>query len=114
MTSLYGVIRGRPPKFFDGNESEFTGLQFHLDDEAFEFYQPVKMRDDPLWIDVTELMKNGNAGLGQFVANLSSDPDLTSKVGDYVGRLSNYGWLVPQVGCTAQAILWRRTKRSNL
>ena len=21
MTSLYGVVRGRPPKFFDGNES---------------------------------------------------------------------------------------------
>ena len=48
MTSLYGVIRGRPPEFFDGNERNFTGLQFHLEDEVFEFYQPVKMKDDPL------------------------------------------------------------------
>ena len=29
MTSLYGVTRGRPPKFFDGNVKTFTGLHFH-------------------------------------------------------------------------------------
>jgi hypothetical protein len=42
--SLYGVVRGKPPKFFDGNAKTFTGLRFHLDTESFEFYQPVKMR----------------------------------------------------------------------
>ena len=88
MTSLYGVVRGRPPKFFDGNVQAFTGLRFHLDAEIFAFYQPVKMQDDPLWIDVTELMKKGTAGLGEFVARLSSLPDHAAKVGDYVGRLS--------------------------
>src|SRR3954464_14563980 len=88
MTSLYGVVRGRPPKFFDGNAQTFTGLRFHLDAETFAFYQPVKMQDDPLWIDVTELMKKGNAGLGEFVARLSALPDQAAKVGDYVGRLS--------------------------
>ena len=31
MTSLYGVVRGRAPKFFDGNA------------QAFTFYQPLKM-----------------------------------------------------------------------
>ena len=59
ITSLYGVVRGRPPKFFDGNVKAFTGLRFHLDAQSFEFYQPLKMRDDPLWIDVTDLMKKG-------------------------------------------------------
>ena len=88
MTSLYGVVRGRPPKFFDGNAKAFTGLRFHLDTEAFEFYQPVKMKDEPLWIDVTELMKKGTAGLGEFVTRLSAQPILVTKVGDYVGRLS--------------------------
>lgn len=88
MTSLYGVVRGRPPKFFDGNSKAFTGLRFHLDSEVFEFFQPVKMKDDPLWIDVTELMKNGTAGLGEFVTRLSAQPGLAEKVGDYVGRLS--------------------------
>lgn len=88
MTSLYGVVRGRPPKFFDGNAQAFTGLRFHLELETFAFYQPVKMKDDPLWIDVTELMKNGTVGLGRFVTRLNSQPELAPKVGDYLTRLS--------------------------
>jgi hypothetical protein len=88
MTSLYGVVRGKPPKFFDGNAKAFTGLRFHLDTETFEFYQPLKMKDDPLWIDVTELMKKGTGGLGEFVSRLSTQSTLAEKVGDYVGRLS--------------------------
>jgi len=88
MTSLYGVVRGRPPRFFDGNTLAFTGLRFHLDQEIFAFYQPVKMQDDPLWIDVTELMIQGTVGLGVFVTRLTSQPDLAPKVGDYLARLS--------------------------
>ncbi|MCB0713092.1 MAG: DUF262 domain-containing protein [Ignavibacteriae bacterium] len=88
MTSLYGVLRGRPPKFFDGNSRAFTGLRFHLEDEVFEFFQPVKMKGDALWIDVTELMLGGNEGLGTFVTRLSAQPELISKVGDFVARLS--------------------------
>jgi hypothetical protein len=72
MTSLYGVVRGKPPKFFDGNLKAFTGLRFHLGARTFEFYQPLKMRDDPLWIDFTELMKKGTAGLGEFVTRLTA------------------------------------------
>ncbi|TAU15474.1 DUF262 domain-containing protein [Rhizobium ruizarguesonis] len=88
ITSLYGVLRGKAPKFFDGNAQAFTGLYFHLETENFGFYQPVKMQDDPLWIDVTELMKTGNSGLGAYVARISSIPEHSAKVGDYVGRLS--------------------------
>lgn len=87
MTSLYGVVRGHPPKFFDGNTQAFSGLRFHLGTETFAFYQPVKMQDDPLWIDVTALMKAGNAGLGALIAQLSADPAHVANVGVYVGRL---------------------------
>lgn len=88
MTSLYGVVRGKPPKFFDGNAQAFTGLQFNLETETFAFYQPMKMKDDPLWVDVSELMKAGNAGLGGFVSQLSANQVTAPKVGDYVARLS--------------------------
>lgn len=88
MTSLYGVVRGKPPKFFDGNSNAFTGLRFHLERETFGFYQPMKMKDDPLWVDVTELLQKGTAGLGAYVSRLGADPELAPKVGDYVGRLS--------------------------
>jgi len=61
MTSLYGIVRGQPPRFFEGNADAFTGLRFHLAEETFEFFQPVKMKDDPLWIDVTAAMRpNGD------------------------------------------------------
>lgn len=88
MTSLYGVVRGAPPKFFDGSASAFTGLRFHLETETFAFYQPMKMQGDPQWVDVTELMQKGNVGLGEFVARLSQDTALVAKLGAYVGRLS--------------------------
>ncbi len=87
VTSLYGVMRGNPPKFFDGNAQAFTGLRFHLDTESFGFYQPVKMQGDPLWIDVTELMRKGNGGVGEFVKGLVAQPELAARVGDYFGRL---------------------------
>lgn len=89
MTSIYGAVRGNPPKFFDGNARAFTDLRFNLDTETFSFYQPLKMKDDPLWIDVTELMKKGTEGLGEFVSRLLQDPMLAPKVGTYVSRLSS-------------------------
>lgn len=88
MTSLYGVVRGRPPKFFDGNAQAFTGLRFHLESETFGFYQPVKMKDDPLWIDVTELMSRGHEGHEQLVEKLAEHPDIGTKAVKYSGRIS--------------------------
>jgi hypothetical protein len=88
ITSLYGIMRGTAPPFFDGNKDAFSGLRFHLGTEEFSFFQPIKMKDDPLWIDVTKLMKDGNDGLGAYVAQLSSDSRFATSVGQYVGRLS--------------------------
>lgn len=88
ITSLYGIVRGHPPRFFDGDERAFTGLYFHLEREEFNFYSPVHMKDDPLWIDVSALMQQGNAGIGQFVGALSTNPTHAARLGDYVGRLS--------------------------
>jgi hypothetical protein len=87
MTSLYGVARGKPPKFFDGNGAAFTGLRFHLDTEAFAFYQPLKMEGDPLWIDVTELMQKGNTGVGEVIKRLNQQAAAMTKLAEYVGRL---------------------------
>ncbi len=88
MTSLYGVVRGHAPKFFDGNERTFTGLYFHLEEENFAFYQPMKMADDALWIDVSELLAIGSAGMGEYITRLSAHPEHSQRVGDYVSRLS--------------------------
>ena len=85
MTTLYGIVRGKPPIFFDGDEKIITGLYFHLDDEVFEFYQPVKMKDDPFWINVTEVMQEGAA---LIFTKLNAEMDVQSKMAEYLGRLT--------------------------
>jgi len=89
MTSLYGVVRGKPPRFFDGSKQAFTGLYFNIESEQFNFYQQQKMSGDPLWIDVSDLMLKGTGGLGSYIAALSAVPEHAPRVGDYVGRLSS-------------------------
>jgi hypothetical protein len=88
MTSLYGIVRGKAPQFFDGNARAFSGLRFHLEREEFAFYQPIKMKDDPLWVDVSEVLQRGNDGLGEQLGRLNGQPDIGAKTGTYVGRLS--------------------------
>ena len=85
MTSLYGVVRGKPPAFFEGDQSTFTGLHFNIDTEAFEFYGPVRMRDNPRWISVTELIKNG---IAPFTISLSQNPDLAPDINKYINRMN--------------------------
>ncbi len=86
ITSLYGIVRGKPPKFFDGNEKTFTGLYFNLEDESFIFYMPTKMKDNPLWINVTELMQ---AGVGKFIlGNVLNNPEMKNKAELYIERLN--------------------------
>lgn len=85
ITSLYGIVRGRPPQFFDGNVSAFTGLHFNLDEESFEFYAPMKMKDSPLWINVTDLMQ---AGVGIFIQRVVATPELRQNLDSYISRLA--------------------------
>ena len=88
ITTLYGIVRGEPPPFFDGRAETFTGLQFHLEDEQFAFYQPSRMKDDPLWIDVSQLMRRGNQGLGEYLEMLGQKPELSSRIGEFIARLN--------------------------
>jgi len=73
IISLYGIIRGKTPKFFDGNAQASTGLYFNLEDETFEFYSSKRMEGNLLWLNVTELMQRG---MGKFIRKLHSIPNL--------------------------------------
>jgi len=85
ITSLYGIIRGRPPAFFHGDERAFSGLRFHVEDETFEFYAPARMRDDPSWIDVTSLY---TGGLEPHIAALNAHPGTRPRIASYLERLA--------------------------
>ena len=75
VTSLYGMIRGKEPLFFDGDAKAFTDLFFNLETEEFEFYSPSKMRNNPLWVGVTKLFASGNSWMSQFVGNENYTPE---------------------------------------
>jgi len=85
ISSLYGMIRGKPPKFFDGNAAAFTGLYFNLEDEVFEFYLQMKMQDNPAWISVTEVMQQG---AGPIATQLLQDERMAPDLQTYINRLT--------------------------
>jgi uncharacterized protein with ParB-like and HNH nuclease domain len=85
ITSLYGIIRGKAPQFFDGDERAFTGLYFNLEDEVFEFFLPLKMKDNPLWINVTNLMQIGS---GEAIKRIVTIPQLQPNLTTYINRLN--------------------------
>jgi len=86
VTTLYGVMRGQAPKFFEGNASAFTGLHFHLDEETFEFYAPAKMKDNSAWVNVTTLMQQD---VGAFMPNIQDLAGTDSgQLVKYINRLN--------------------------
>jgi hypothetical protein len=85
ITSLYGIIRGKAPAFFEGDTRAFTDLYFNLETEEFSFYMPKKMQGDILWVDVTKVMQNG---IGDYVSAISANQDLVQKVGKYINNLN--------------------------
>ena len=87
VTSLYGVLRGRPPQFFEDPEKAkaFTGLHFHLDRETFEFYKPSTMAGDPLWVSVTDLMLQGPEDITELLSDIEGLSN--RQFGIFVNRL---------------------------
>lgn len=59
LTAIYGSAKGTTPPFFRGDENNILNLKFHLDDEKFYFYGPVKTRDNPRVINVNQVFKKG-------------------------------------------------------
>lgn len=86
MTTLFGVVKGEPPPFFEGDPRTFSGLNFHVDDEVFEFYAPVKMRDDSRWVDVSQFFRDG---LPPLIQRFSPESDLLPERLTRLSRLQN-------------------------
>lgn len=77
ITTLYGIVRGRPPAFFEGRPETLQGLHFNVELESFEFYAPAKMKADPRWVDVSALF--GPEGVQPFMRELLSNPETASQ-----------------------------------
>jgi len=84
LTSLYGIVKGQPPKFFEGDQKAISGLYFHLGYEVFEYHAPLKMKDDPLWINITEIF--GPQGKEDTIRKLDEVVE-KSELADFISRL---------------------------
>jgi hypothetical protein len=89
VTTLYGLIRGRPPAFFEGDPSAVTGLHFNVEKEQFKFYSAAEMADDSRWVNVTKLFQGGPMA---FVTTFTDFPD---EANDYLQRLNTL-WQVQE------------------
>ena len=83
ITTLYGVIRGCAPKFSNADPKVFQKLYFNVKSEGFEFHSP-RMKDDPLWISVTELI---NAENGSYDYTHRFATDKQNEYGAKLGRI---------------------------
>ena len=81
LTSLYGIVRGKRPAFSNADPSTFLNLYFNVESEAFEFYGPTKMKHNPKWVSVTDVMQKD---LGDVIQPFMNDPHLAS----YIGRIA--------------------------
>jgi hypothetical protein len=72
LTSLYVLIKGTPPPFYEG-EDLFFDLYFNLATEEFRFYQKSAMANDPTWLSVHTVLRDGSAVLLDRLAELPQD-----------------------------------------
>ena len=65
LTSLYMLMTGEIPPYYTDDDItvDIRNLYFNLENGDFQYYQPVRMRDEPTWVKVTDCFKDqGNIG----------------------------------------------------
>jgi hypothetical protein len=60
LTSIYTVIKGEPPPFYE-EEKLYFNLYFNIVDERFEYYKKSMMQGSVDWLPVTEFFQLGLA-----------------------------------------------------
>ena len=77
LTSIYAVITGDPPPFYEGEKLYFN-LYFNVKTEEFSYYKKTVMKDAWEWVPVTEFLKYG---LGDY---LKTDGPLPAERAQYL------------------------------
>lgn len=89
VTTLYGIVRGSAPGFFDGDASAFSDLYFNVESEDFAFYAPMKMKNDARWVDVTALFVQGTQPVFERLMGSGVDMSQMSAFFARLQKLSN-------------------------
>ena len=100
LTTLYVLFEGKAPLFYEG-ESLFFDLHFNVQTEEFRFYQKSRMENNPVWISVHEVLRDGLTTMLERIDEL--DEDRRAIILQNLARLGqldavrNYTYTVDQV-----------------
>jgi len=75
-----------PAPFRAGATWPLPPLRFHLEAQAFSFYQPA-LKNDPLWINVRDFFNPDEPGIGKALSCIYATPGGPARLGDYTRRL---------------------------
>ncbi len=72
LTTLYVLVEGKPPPFYEG-ESLFFDLHFNVQTEEFRFWQKSLMEKNPVWFSVHDFLREGLNSLLQNLDRLDDE-----------------------------------------
>lgn len=77
LTSIYALVTGEPPPFYEG-EALYFNIFFNVLTEEFSYFKPTVMKGKPEWLPVTKFLQQG---LGKY---LKAGGPITSEQRDYL------------------------------
>ena len=78
LTTLYMLITGNIPPYYGEEDikNDIRDLHFNLEDGDFQYFQPVRMRDNPRWVKVVDCFRSDSVDVFRIAqATCSEDED---------------------------------------
>ena len=97
LTTLFMLIIGEIPRYYTQNEiaNDPRDLYFHLKRSDFQYYQPLHMKEDPMWQRVIDCCSDKRINVFQIAGQTVDDPseqvDLAEHLSDNLNQLRDIG-----------------------
>lgn len=88
VTTLYAIIRGKVPGFFEGNKNIFLNFCFSVKEEKFAFLTPNRIKQDPTWVNLTRLL-DPETNISDVVESAVAHSPNTENSKDFFDRAIN-------------------------
>ena len=95
LTTLYMLITGSIPPYYreEDIKNDIRDLYINLEDGDFQYYQPIRMRDNPRWVSVIECFGSGQIEIVHMAQSICQDasklPNVIQLLFDNLTRLRN-------------------------
>ena len=92
LTTLYMLMTGDIPPYYTEEDitTDMRNLHYNLDDGDFQYFQPVRMRDDPRWIRVVDCFDAEPPNVFNIAKETYDDVEVAFQKADlYTSNLSN-------------------------